>query len=199
MKKRAAALLMVILTAFEAGCSEEQEEGSQLTIEPHPLSEEENTLISKTGIDGIEYFDLNGKLGEGDDLEYSVDVYKKGLLTDEGASSFGQVEKEFDHALVSFGYNKGEEKVDFFIGSMDGLLETYEEAKGVGAWSFTSLLNEKVSIVKDRSVYLAAWIGTEGSGLRTVGIEEDGSLSDGIEEADLAYVFKVTMTDMREE
>jgi hypothetical protein len=199
MKKRAAGILLVILTAFAAGCSGEKEEDSQLTIEPHPLSEEEKTLVSKTGIDGIEYFDLNGKLDEGDDLEFSVDIYKEGQLTDEGASSFGQIEKEFENALISFGYNKGEEEVDFFIGSMDGLLETYDETKGIGAWSFTSLLNEKVNVVKDRSVYLAAWIGTEGSELRTVGLDEDGSLSDGIDEADLAYVLKVTMMDMGKE
>lgn len=199
MKKSMAGILLLFFAAFVTGCSEDQQNSADLSVEHRTLNEEEKVLISKTGIEGIEYFELNGTLAEGDDLPFSVEIYKNGKLVEDNVYTYGESEKDFNQAIISHGYKKRENTIDFFNGMVNGLSETHYDSEGVGAWSFTSLLNEKTELVKDKDVYLAAWIGTKDNELSSVSVDGDGSLSDSIEEADIAYVFKITLTDAREE
>ena len=60
--------------------------------------------------------------------------------------------------------------------------------------SFSKLVGEKITLEKNKPVYLAAWLGTTKNGLRS-GEGENGELPAGIEEAELAFLFKVLWTD----
>ena len=60
--------------------------------------------------------------------------------------------------------------------------------------SFSKLVGEKVTLEKDKPVYLAAWLGTTKNEL-SFGGGENGELPSGIEEAELAFLYKVLWTD----
>ena len=47
------------------------------------MSEKERLLISKTGVEQIEFFKLNGTLKEEGDLQFSVEVFEKGKFKEE--------------------------------------------------------------------------------------------------------------------
>ncbi|MEK5332669.1 hypothetical protein [Lysinibacillus sp. FSL W8-0992] len=48
--------------------------------------------------------------------------------------------------------------------------------------------------MKNKPVYLVAWLGTTKNELRTVG-SKNGELPAGLEEAELAFLYKVLWTD----
>ena len=60
--------------------------------------------------------------------------------------------------------------------------------------SFSNLVGEKVTLKKNKPVYLSAWLGTTKNELRSVG-SENGELPAGIEEAELAFLYRVVWTD----
>lgn len=66
------------------GCVDEGKEKSpsktELKIESYSLSEKEKVLISKTGVQHIEFFKLNGTLKEEDDLQSKRKVIYKIVL-----------------------------------------------------------------------------------------------------------------------
>ncbi|WP_421382783.1 hypothetical protein ACOJQI_01200 [Bacillus salacetis] len=191
--------LLILFLVLLAGCAGVKDEGSTISIKPHSLSEEEEILISKTGVDGIQFFKLDGTLEEVEDLQFAMEIYKDGKLVDDRVYTHGQVEKEFDQALISYGIDRQDNKITFLNGIINGLIEQTEDVDGVQASSFTTLLNEKKKLVKDEAVYLTAWVGTSENGMEAVSINEDGALSDDIESAEIGYVFKVTLTDYGKE
>ena len=60
--------------------------------------------------------------------------------------------------------------------------------------SFSKLVGEKVTLEKNIPVYLAAWLGTTKNELSSGG-GENGELPLGIEETELAFLYKVLWTD----
>ncbi|WP_409252593.1 hypothetical protein V1502_01175 [Bacillus sp. SCS-153A] len=191
--------LLLLFSLLLVGCADEKGGSGTISIMPYSLSEEEQGLISKTGVDSIQFFKLDGTLAEGEDLQFSMEVYKDGKLADDQVYAYGQVEKEFNQALLSYGVDRQDNNIIFLNGFDNGLTESKEELPEIGMSSFTSFLNEKQHLVKDEPLYLTMWIGTNGNELAAIGLEEDGTLSDEIEGADAAYVFKVTLTDYGEE
>lgn len=59
---------------------------------------------------------------------------------------------------------------------------------------FSNLISENVTLMKNKPVYLVAWLGTTKNELRTVG-SKNGELPAGLEEAELAFLYKVLWTD----
>jgi hypothetical protein len=196
--KRQTGILLLLVVLLLSGCTGGKS-GSGLTIAPYSVSEEEQALISKTGVGAIEYFKLDGKLAENEDLQFFMETYKDGKLTDDQVYSYGQVEKEFNQVLISFGVDQQEHQITFLNGFEDGLTERVEEIEGVSASSFTSFIEKKKKLIKNEDVYLTAWIGTKGSTLEGISLNEDGTLPDDLEGADAGYVFKMRWTDYKEE
>ncbi|MEK5332668.1 hypothetical protein [Lysinibacillus sp. FSL W8-0992] len=97
----------VILIFLLSGCAGGEKDitslNSKITIESYNMSEKESLLISKTGVENIEFFKLNGTLSEEDDLQFSVEVYKKGKLEEELLKSSGTIEKNYQDSFISFG------------------------------------------------------------------------------------------------
>jgi hypothetical protein len=197
--RRQMGLLVLFFILLLAGCVGGKEGNSAVSIKPYSLNQDEQVIISKTGVDGIQFFKLNGTLAEEEDLQFAVETYKDGELTDDHVYTNSQVEKEFTQALISYGYDRQEDELIFLNGIVNGLLEQTYNVEGIDSSSFTSFLNEKKHLIKDEEVYLAAWIGSKGNMLAVPSIYEDGTLSEDMKDTDLAYVFKVTLTDLKEE
>ncbi|MEO4052448.1 hypothetical protein [Solibacillus sp. CAU 1738] len=67
------------------------------------MSEKERLLISKTGVEQIEFFKLNGTLKEDDDLQFSVEVFEKGKFKEELLKTWDGPETKYKDSLISFG------------------------------------------------------------------------------------------------
>ncbi|WP_113927657.1 hypothetical protein [Bacillus sp. P14.5] len=192
------AVFLAVLTAFLLnGCTEK--DSNDISITPYPLSEEEQTLISKTGVDAIQFFKLNGELSENEDLQFAMETYKDGVLAEDQIYTKGQVEKEFNEDLISFGFDRQDNDLIILNGMVNGLLENQHDIEGMDSSSFSSFISEKTKLVKDEAVYLVSWIGSKGNALEGLSINEDGSLSESVKMADTAYVFKIILTDYKKE
>lgn len=189
----------IIILLLLAGCANIEKDkkfvATQLTIEPYTKSEKESLLISKTGVGNIEYFKLNGTLAEEDDLQFSVEVYKNGQLKDELLKSSGTIEKSYQNTFISFGISDYNENrpLKLLSGIPSGLAST-TYPNSMTAFSFSNLISEQVTLTKNKPLYLVAWLGTTKNELRTVG-SENGELPTGMEEAELAFLYKVLWTD----
>lgn len=150
-------------------------------------------------MDAIQFFKLDGKLAAEEDLQFAMEIYKDGVLTEDQVYIKGQVEKEFNEDLISFGFNRQENELFLLSGMVNGLLENSHDVEGIDSSSFTSFINDEKKLVKDEAVYLGSWIGSKGNELEGLSINEDGSLSDNVQTADAAFVFKVMLTDYEKE
>ena len=54
--------------------------------------------------------------------------------------------------------------------------------------------DESISLEKNKPIYLAAWLGTTKSELNS-GRSENGEPPSGIEDVELAFLYKVLLTD----
>ena len=192
--------LFIIFALLLAGCVDEAKEESpsktNLTIKSYSVSEKEKLLISKTGVQQIEYFKLNGTLKEEDDLQFSVEVYENGKFKEEGIKSLGAIETNYKDSLISFGVNDigGEEpSLKLLIGIPAGLSSMSYENNMTG-FAFTKLIGEEITLEKNKPSYLAAWLGTTKNSLHTVG-EVNGELPEEVEEYELVFLYKVLWTD----
>ena len=61
-------------------------------------------------------------------------------------------------------------------------------------YSFSRLIDEKITLEKNKPIYLAGWLGTTQNELRSSG-GGNGELPPGIEETELAFLYKVLWTD----
>lgn len=193
MKKTFIWFTLFFMISIFTACEEKQPEKS-ITIEPYELSEEEKTLVSKTGISFIEYFKLHGKISETEDLVFEVEFYKNGKL-DHGPKTFGMIDREFDHEIVSFGmmdYPTSEETM-ITLGSPGGIVATSYEIEVSGS-TYGKLLGEKITLKKDQPVYLAGWKGTNNH--TVTGFHADnGQFPEDALDSELAILYKVTLTD----
>ncbi len=188
--------LFIIFALLLTGCVDETKSPSKtnLKIESFKVSEKEKILIQKTGVDRIEYFKLNGTLKEEDDLQFSVDVYENGEFKEESLKSLGAIETSYKDSILSFGVIRAHEQtIELLSGIPAGLATTSHENNMKGS-TFTKLIDKKVTLEKDKPIYLAAWLGTTKNSLRTVG-GQNGELPEAIEDYELVFLYKVLWTD----
>ncbi|WP_249312905.1 hypothetical protein [Lederbergia citrea] len=160
------------------------------------MSEKESLLISNSGVELIQFFKLNGTLAEDDDFQISVEVYEQGKFKEELLKTWGGAERNYKNSLISFGisdFNDENRPLKLISGIPSGLATT-NYSNNMTSSSFSNLVGEKVTLKKNEPVYLAAWLGTTKNGLCSVG-SENGELPVGIEEAELAFLYRVLWTD----
>lgn len=190
----------VILLCLLTGCAgvekDKMSSNAKITIEPYNMSEKESLLISKSGVGPIEFFELNGTLTEDDDLQISVEVFEKGKFKEELLKTWDDPEKNYKDVLISFGISDLNDEVrplKLLSGIPSGLATT-NYSNNMTFSSFGNLIGEKVTLKKNKPVYLAAWLGTTKNGIRSIG-SENGELPVGIEEVELAFLYRVLWTD----
>ena len=79
------------------------------------------------------------------------------------------------------------------IGIPSGVVTTIYPNNMTGN-AFTKLVGKKITLEKDKPIYLAGWLGTTENRLRTVG-EENGELPEAVEDYELAFLYKVLWTE----
>ena len=196
--------MLISIVLLAAGCAGTEKKkiptSTNLTVVPYILNEKEKELISKTGVDDIEFFKLNGTLKKGDDIQYTIVLYESGKFKQNMLVSFGELENVFQDKIISFGTSDtGTEKgsIKLLEGSPDGLATTEFEHK-MTAWSFSRFVGEKVTLKKNKPVYLAGWSGTTKNSLRSLS-SESGELPEGLKEMEIALLYKIEWTDAQEE
>ncbi|MFJ7730777.1 hypothetical protein ACIQXF_02665 [Lysinibacillus sp. NPDC097231] len=194
--------LFIILTLLLTGCVGVEKENkkpisnAKITIEPYNMSEKEKMLVSKTGIEQIAFFKLEGNLKEDDDLQFSVEVYENGKLKEELLTTSDEPKTQFKDSIISFGisnFNDKDHSLKLITGIPSGLATT-NYSNNMTSSSFSQLVGEKVTLEKNKPVYLAAWVGTTKNILSSVG-SENGELPAGIEEAEFALLYRILWTD----
>lgn len=190
--------LFIMFILLLTGCVGEEKSPSntKITIESYNMSDKERLLISKTDVGRIEFFMLNGSLKKDEDLQFSVEVFEKGKFKEELLQTWDAPETKYKDSLISFGIGdtRAEESILKLInGVPSGLATTYYPTNMTSS-SFSKLIDEKMILEKNKPIYLVAWLGTTKNGLRSVG-GENGDLPSGIEETELAFLYKVLWTD----
>lgn len=192
--------LFIIFTLLLTGCAGVEKEKSplntQITIESYNMSEKEKLLISKTGVGQIEFFKLYGTPKEDEKLQFSVEVFKNGKFKEELLRTWDGPETKYQDSFISFGISGIENEghsLKLITGTPSGLSSTFY-SNNMTSSSFSKLVGEKVTLEKDKPVYLAAWLGTTKNELSSGG-GENGELPSGIEEAELAILYKVLWND----
>jgi hypothetical protein len=190
--------LSVLLILLLSGCAGVggSMTSTKLTVEPYELSEKEVQLVSKTGAGTIEYFKLNGKLDKGDVLAFSVETRKKGKMISDEMKSWGDHNGTYKDVIISFGTSEiGSENdvLNMMIGVPSGLVRGQQPDK-MTMNTMCRTIDEKITLEKEKPAYLAMWKGTDGDSL-SCATTEDGGLPKGLEEADVAYLYKVLWTD----
>ena len=189
-------IFTLLLTACTAVEKEETASNTKLTIESYSMSDKEKELISKTGAGQIEFFMLNGNLEEHDQLQFSVEEFENGQFKRELQRTSDGPATNFKDSLISFGISGIEEAGPSFkllTGIPSGLV-TENYSHNMTASSFSKLVGGKLTLEKNKPAYLAAWVGTTKNSLRSVG-SENGELPAGIEDAEIALLYKVLWTD----
>jgi hypothetical protein len=192
--------LFIIITMLLAGCAGVEKEkplsNKNLTIESYHTSENENLLISKTGVRQIEFFKLNGNLKKDDDLQFSVEVFENGKYKEELLKTSDEPGTKFKDSLISFGIIDIENEGHFLkliTGIPSGLVSA-SYSNNMTISSFSLLVDKKVTLEKNKPVYLVAWLGTTKNSLSSFE-SKNGELPKGIDEVETAMFYKVLWTD----
>ncbi|MDQ0230655.1 hypothetical protein [Metabacillus malikii] len=171
-------------------------QNSKLTIEPYNISEKESMLISKTGVNQIEYYTLEGTLKEGEYIQFAVEVYENGKRKSELLTTSDEMIPKYENSIVSFGISNStgeEDSLKLLTGTPSGL-DTTDYPNNMTVSTFRKLIGEKVTLEKNKPIYLAAWAGTTKNGL-SFGGNENGELPTGIDEAETVLLYRVLWTD----
>jgi len=169
---------------------------TQITIESYNMSEKENLLISKTGVGQIEFFKLNGTPKEDDELQFTVEVFKNGKFKEELLKTWDGPETKYQDSFISFGISDIENEghsLKLITGTPTGIATTVY-SNNMTSSSFGKLVGGKVTLEKNKPVYLAAWLGTTKNKL-SFGGGNNGELPSGLEEAELTFLYKVIWAD----
>lgn len=152
--------------------------------------------MSKTDVDQIDFFHLNGSLAKDQDLRFSVEVYKNGELAGELLSTQSEVKTEFDDTLLSFAIERFEEDEQRFLKLIAGIPSgkvTTNYDNTMKATTSTSLIKEKVQLELGKPVYLSAWAGTTKNEFEVIG-SWNGGFPKGMEDKELAFLYKMVWT-----
>ena len=192
--------MFIIFTLLLTGCvgveKEKPPSNAKITIEPYNMSEKESSLISKTGIEYIEFFKLEGTLKEEDDLQFAVELYENGKFKETLLNTSNEPKAKFKDSLISFGISNGwdnNSSLKLVTGTPSGLV-TKNYSNNMTSSSFSTLVGKKITLEKNKPVYLAAWIGTTKHGLHSVD-SKNGKLPEDIKEAEIAMLYRVLWTD----
>ncbi len=191
-------LFLIGIFLLLTGCTSEQLRMKELMIEPYEVNKHEKELIKFTGIQEIQYFELDGELGKDDDLQKTIEVYEHGKKVSDEPFSMNQLEHHFKNSLLSFGFESDKEEIKFIHGSEGGTFTMFDDFKASG-YTFGSLQTEKVTLEHDQPVYLYAIAGTNKGEISSVSLDDKGKPSGGILQADKAFVFKVMVTNRASE
>lgn len=200
MRVLKACCLFIIFTLLISGCSDKEQKNTltnkKMTIEPYDLSEKETLLISKTDVGYIEFFKLNGSLTDEDDLQFSVEVYENGTFKEELLKSWDAPETKYKDSILSFGISaiKEENKSFKLINGIPSGLATTNYPNNMTSSSFSRLVDKKVTLEINKPIYLAVWQGTTKNVLHSVG-SENGELPEGLDETELAFLYKVLLSN----
>ncbi|MGE7602605.1 hypothetical protein ACQKL5_08850 [Peribacillus sp. NPDC097675] len=189
-------MFIVLLTGCAGVEKEKPLSSAKMTIEPYNTSEKEKLLISKTGVDQIEFFKLDGNLQEDDDLQFAVEVYEKGKLKKELLTTSDEPNTKFEDSIISFGISNSNDE-DSSLKLIAGIpfgVATTNYTNNMTSFSFNKLIGEKVTLEKNKPVYLVGWVGTTKNELRSVE-SENGELPVGIKEAENALIYRVLLTN----
>ncbi|WP_243458177.1 hypothetical protein [Sporosarcina sp. Te-1] len=194
MRKLINSGLLMVIALLLTGCAENK---AKLTITPYTMSEKELELMSKTDVEQIDFFYVNGSLEKGKDLRFSVEMYKNGELAGELLTTHSEIQTKFDDTLISFAIEKFEEDEQRFLklvaGLPSGKATTYYANKMTASTS-TSLIHEKIELELNKPVYLSVWAGTTKNELRVIG-SENGEFPQGMDDKELAFLYKVVWTN----
>ena len=198
--------LFIIFALLLTGCAGAVKEKSlkkekspintQITIESYNMSEKETLLISKTGVGQIEYFKLNGTPKVDEELQFSVEVYKNGKFKEELLKTWDGPETKYKDSFISFGIGDIENEghsLKLLTGVPSGL-STTKYSNNMTMSSFSKLISGKITLDKNMPAYLVAWLGTTKNSLSSVE-SENGELPTGLEESEIALLYKVLWTD----
>lgn len=190
--------LFIMITLLLTGCVGEEKSlpNTKITIESYNMSDKERLLISKTDVGRIEFFMLNGSLKKEEDLQFSVEVFENGKFKEELLQTWDAPETKYEDSLISFGISDTSDE-DHSLKMINGIpsgLSTTFYPNNMTSSSFSKLIDEKMILEKNKPIYLVAWLGTTKNGLRSVG-GENGDQPSGIEESELAFLYKVLWTD----
>ncbi|KIL72822.1 hypothetical protein [Bacillus badius] len=192
--------LIIAVGLLAAGCAAGEKKqaptSTELTVAPYTLSQKEEELISKTGVNDIEFFTLDGTLKKGEDIQYTIVLYEEGKFKQNMLFSYGETENKFKDKLISFGMRAADgdkQAITLLEGSPDGLSSTEFSHKATG-WTFSSLIHEKVTLKKNKPLYLAGWAGTSKNTMRSLN-SEHGELPEGLKEMEVALLYKIEWTD----
>ena len=196
--------LFIIFTLLLTGCVSVEKEkvkekplpNAKIIIEPYNMSEKERLLISKTGVEQIEFFKLEGDLKEDDDLQFAVEVYENGKFKEELLTTSDEPKTKYEDSIISFGIsniNPENLSLKLITGTPSGLV-TANYSNNMTSSSFSKLVSEKVTLEKNKPVYLVAWVGTTKNELSSVG-SENGELPADIEEAEVALLYRMIWID----
>ncbi|WLR51186.1 hypothetical protein LC040_18805 [Bacillus tianshenii] len=200
MLKGALVLLLILTTA----CSnteetEKQEEKvmneTSVTVEPYALSDKEQLLVSKTGIDYSEFFLLNGKVANTENIIYELVEFKNGGNEKVIMSSQGNPE-EYKDELLSFVTNTlpTNNQMEMILGTPGGSSGT-DVSPIMSSWTSGKLLEDKVKLAKEKPLYIAGWAGTSKNSLRGLSSAANGELPQGVKEAEVAYLYRLRLVD----
>ncbi|QGG52532.1 hypothetical protein [Lysinibacillus pakistanensis] len=206
MRRFKSRYLFIIFALLLTGCVNVEKEKSlekeksplttQITIEPYNMSEKENLLISKTGVGHIEFFKLNGTPKDEDQLYFSVEVFKNGKFKEELLKTWDGPETKYQDSFISFGISDIENEghsLKLITGTPTGIATTVY-SNNMTSSSFGKLVGGKVTLEKNKPVYLAAWLGTTKNEL-SFGGGNNGELPSSIDEAELKFLYKVIWAD----
>ncbi|MYL64324.1 hypothetical protein GLW07_13285 [Bacillus hwajinpoensis] len=185
----------------EGIASSQESSASSLEIKPAKLSKREQSIVNQMGIDFKTFYTVDGKVEEGESLVTSIVVYKDG---DGGKEEFislggGNEQERFNKALHSFQLYMEEEVAHFTMGSPDG----YGKGSTImpdelGAFIFEQM-EEKVTITKGETVYLAYLIGSSESQMSSVNHSDVKTLPESVKKAEYAVVAQLELKDHLEE
>lgn len=187
--------LLLSMLLLIVGCNGDLA-STKLTVTPYELSEQEDVLISKTDIDWIGFFQLDGSLGETDDIQISIEVYENGKFKEELLKTYGAIEQQYNNKVISFAISRNDhesEEMKLIAGIPSGLATTKYSSKMMAS-SFGNLVGSKITLEKEKEVYLLAWQGSTSGELRTLH-SENGELPENLKEAELAFLYKVLLAD----
>lgn len=197
IKNYSIVLMLIFLLAGCSFMSPKGPSGATLSIKPYTLSEHEGLLLSMAGANNPQFFTVNGKIAEDEDLKYSVEVYHEGKLKEELLLTSSTVDKRLEGELISFTVKELDEgnveiKLSYPSGSTS---TTYPIEVASLARSFGNLVIPDSTLHKDKPIYLAAWVGTKGSTLFSFVPSKDSGLPERLETYDIALLYKVVWTD----
>lgn len=179
------------------GCSNEKKVSTnghtKISIEPYSLSDKEESLMMYAGVSQIEFFQFDGELGQKDDLEFKIEHYKKGKFKGELTSMSNMVESKYKNTLFSFAIDNNIDykriSLKLIMGTPSGIATT-NFSNNMKGYSFESLVNERITLKKNKPVYLAAWYGTSENHLSSPS-SKNGELPQGIQDVEETILYSV--------